>query len=219
MVQAELPELNPVLGQRSELIFSANFDAVDARPPESKLGKYEIINGALRIEERGADRHQAAAPLYQTSKATCIKPLTNFIMQADFRWDGAKDFQFGFNRLGELARKAVDGKHWEVAPHCLTIAFRQPADATKPHEWSVDDNSVEPFLNLGRCELILEPGLWYKILIEVKGDEVSAQLSNGQIIRGKAKNPSDAKVAPILRCQSEHGKGVIFDNITVWTMK
>ena len=216
---SQLPELSPVLGQRGDLIHSADFDSPDARPPETKLGKCEIIAGALRLEERQADHHQAAVSLYRVGSTGHTEPLTDFLMQADFQWSGAKNFQFGLNRLPALAKKATDGKHWEVAPHCLTIAFRQPSDPQKPREWVVDDNSVEPFLCLGKLPVTLEPGKWYRILLEVRRNEVCVQLSNGQTIRGQAKNPNDPKSAPILRCQGEEGKGVTLDNVQVWKVR
>lgn len=34
-------------------------------------------------------------------------------------------------------------------PALLTFAFNQPADPAKKHNWLVDDNSAEPFVNLG----------------------------------------------------------------------
>lgn len=215
----ELPGMTPVLGQPGEMVYAASFDGLDMSVPKTKLGKLEVADGVLRLEERKADHHQAAVSLYDVGNQKAPRPLHDFLMRADFQWDGARDFQIGFNRMGGLAKKAADGTHWEVAPHCLTIAFRQPAEPTKRHEWVVQDNSVEPFVDLGNLPLILESGRWYRILIEVKGEEVSVQLSNGQAIRGKAKNPDDPKAAPILRCQSEEGKGVLFDNIQVWTMK
>lgn len=219
ITRAELPDLQPILGQRGEIIYQSDFTAADAKLPEGKLGKREFVNGALRLEERKADHHQAAVNLYEIGDKSGQKSLTEFIMQVDFMNDGATNFQVGFNRRAGLAKKEEDGKTWAVTPHVLTIAFRQPADSAKPHDWLMDDNSVEPSAHLGTQLFTAEPNQWYRLLIEIKGDEVSVQLSNGQTIRGKAKNPNDPKGSPILRCQSDDGKGVFFKDIKVWATK
>ena len=208
--------MQPTLAKRGKILWESAFDKLGAIPPETKLGELALRDGALRLEERPADHHQAAVTLFPTATGSAIPPLTEFIMQAEFMSEGAHIFQFGFNRVAGLAQRAPDGKHWKVAPHCLTIAFNQPVDPAKNHNWLVDDNSVEPFVNLGTQPLTIEPGIWYRILIEIKGDEVCVQLSNGQAIRGKAKKPSDPKSGAIVRCQSQEGKGVLFQNIRIW---
>lgn len=217
VIHTELPELKPLLGERGEIVFSANFDAPSATPPKSKLGKTAIVNGALRIEERAEDHHQAAVSLYPPKGGP--KPYTDFILQADFQWNGATDFQIGFNRVPELVKKAADGTPAAVSAHALTVEFRQSTDPKKPHDWLVDDVSNKPWKNIGKHPITLERGRWYRILIEVRGNEVAVQLSNGQTIRGTSTRPNDLKAAPIFRARGAAGHGMLFDNVTLWTLK
>lgn len=217
LVHAELPEMKPLLGERGEVIYHADYDASDAVAPTSKLGKISIAKGALRIEERVEDHHQAAVSLYPPKGGPA--PYTDFILQADFQWDGATDFQIGFNRVPELVKKAADGTPAPVSAHALTVEFRQPADPKKPHDWLVDDVSNKPWKNLGKHPITLERGQWYRILIEVHGSEVAVQLSNGQTIRGTSTRPNDLKAAPIFRARGTGGHGMLFDNVTLWTVK
>lgn len=155
-------------------------------------------------------------------------------MQVDFRWVGATDVQFRFFREDGLRKKPEEAalppwfsvdliclkgeqtpSRWQISDRVSLIdpdTKTRPTSAGSPvpKEQAPYPSTVAP--------LWLQSGKWYRILFEVKGDDVSVQLNDGQSLRGRCKGADRAKV-PSLLLEAPPGKGVEFDNLKLWSLR
>ena len=201
----EKPDLKPLLGERGDLIFSEDFNAPDAKPlVRSAASEPAIVDGYLQLRQVKDAKHIGVVNLWERDRP----PVTDFIMQADFQWDGAHTFNAEFKKPGPV-------KHGD--PPEFFVLFRKAADPKRPMSWSVADNA--PQAVLGKESTPIEPGAWSRFLIEIRDGEVSVQLDNGQTIRGKCNLASSPKGSPSLSFAGEGGRGVNVDNVRVWSFK
>ena len=201
----EKPDLKPLLGERGDVIFAEDFNAPDAKPLVPAASSQQVIvDGHLSLTQVKDAKHIGVVNLWPKDRP----PVTDFIMQADFQWDGAHTFNAEFKKPGPV-------KHGD--PPEFFVLFRKAADPKRPMSWSVADNA--PKALLGKELTPIEPGAWSRFLIEIRDGEVAVQLDNGQTIRGKCNLASSPKGSPSLSFAGEGGKGVNVDSVRVWSFK
>jgi len=205
-----LPEMKPLLGERGDVIFSEDFDGPDAVPLRViRNTKSEIAEGGVSLAtkiERPEWGHGGIAFVYGKDRPA----LEDFILEADFRWDAGQGFAFLFDKLVKTRA------HGE--PPEFFIRFRRPKDATQSGYWDIRDNAPEAAvgkdeapsaaqldakgpatwerITVATQEATFAPGQWYRVMIEVRDDEVAVQLSNGQSLRGRCNQASSPKGSP-----------------------
>jgi hypothetical protein len=200
------PDLKPLLGERGNVIFAADFNAKDATPFAAiESAKVEIVDGSLRLVKRAEAKHIGVAYLW---KKEGPPPINDFIMQTDFRFDAGDNFGFEFKRPG----KVVHGE-----PPEFFVTIRHGKDPQKPWICSLVDNC--PSTVIATQSFDLKPGQWGRILIEVYKDEVAVQIENGPTLRGTCKLASSPKGSPQISFNSNDEKAVSVDNLTLWAVK
>lgn len=204
-----LPEMKPLLGERGEVIFSESFDGPAPVPLRGiRNTMSEIAEGGVRLGtkiERPEWGHGGIAFVYGEDRAA----LGDFILEADFRWDVGQSFAFLFPRLREK------GESPHGIPPEFFIRFRRPEDATQPGFWDIRDNA--PPNTVGKHVATFAPGQWYRVMIEVRHDEVAVQLSNGQSLRGKCNKASSPKMSTI--GTGEDGSEAVVGNISIYAFQ
>ncbi len=160
-----MPQLVPLLGERGDVIFSESFDAPNPVPLRViKNAMSEIAEDGVRLGtkiERPEWGHGGIA--FVSGKEP--PPLGDFILEADFRWDGGQRFSFQFPRLREAGEPAHG-----IAPEFF-VRFHRPKDATQPGSWDIRDNAPEAAA--GKQEATFAPGQWHRVMIEVRNGEVA----------------------------------------------
>jgi hypothetical protein len=209
LLQAEsLPEMKPLLGQRGELLLQQDFNAPDAKPMNTiASATSKIVDGALWVSKLADAKHIGVSYLYSLGK-DAPPPLTDFILQADFRWDNGESFNFEFTKPGKVEHG--------VAPEFF-VSFGKSKDPKRPVTWSIMDNA--PRTAVAKESAMLQDGVWYRVLIEVRNDEVAVQLSNGQMLRGKCNLASTPKRSPSISYNGDGVSGFSFDNFKIWAVK
>ncbi len=203
-----LPEMKPVLGEKGALLFQEDFNAPDAKPFQMIASSTsKIVDGALWVSKLADATHIGVSYFYSLGK-DAPAPLTDFILQADFRWDGGTGFSFEFTKPGKVEHG--------VAPEYF-VSFSKPKDPKRPMTWSVTDNA--PRNVIGKESAPVEQGQWQRVLIEVRNNEVAVQLNNGQLIRGQCNLASTPKRSPSISYQGDGVDGVSFDNFKIWAVK
>jgi hypothetical protein len=203
-----LPEMKPLLGERGALLFKEDFDSPEAKALQTiASATSQVINGALWVSKLAEAKHIGVSYLYSLGK-DAPAPLTDFIMQADFRWDDGEGFNFEFTKPGKVEHG--------VAPEFF-VSFGKSKDPKRPVSWSIADNA--PRTSVGKESAPLRDWEWYRVMIEVRNDEVAVQLSNGQTLRGKCNLASAPKRAPSISYNGTGVTGFSFDNFKIWEIK
>jgi hypothetical protein len=201
----ELPDLTPVLGDRGELLFEADFNDADAKPLEpSAASDPRIVDGHLSLKQVKDAKHIGVVNLWAKDRP----PVTDLIMQADFQWDGGHTFNVELKKPGPV-------KHGD--PPEFFVLFRGTGEGNRPMSVSLADNA--PRAAVAKQTTPIMPGQWCRFQIEVRDGEVAVQMHDGQVIRGKCNLASEPKGSPSLSFAGVDGKGVNVDNIHVWSFK
>lgn len=206
---APLPEMKPILGEKDAVLLEEDFNAPDAKPLKTiSSATSMILDGSLWVSKLQDATHIGVSYLYSLGK-DAPPPLTDFIMQADFRWDNGEGFSFEFTKPGKVEHG--------VAPEFF-VGFSKSNNPKRPGgTFSITDNA--PRNPVGKLEATFEDGVWYRVLIEVRNDEVAVQLSNGQSIRGKCNLASTPKRSPSISYNGNGVTGFSFDNFKIWSVK
>jgi hypothetical protein len=198
----ELPDLTPVLGDRGELIFEADFNDADAKPlVPSAASDPRIVDGHLSLKQVKDAKHIGVVNLWAKDRP----PVTDLIMQADFQWDGGHTFNVELKKPGPV-------KHGD--PPEFFVLFRGTGESQRPMSVSLADNA--PRAAVAKQTTTIMPGQWCRFQIEVRDGEVVVQMHDGQVIRGKCNLASDPKGSPSLSFAGIEGRGVNVDNVLVW---
>jgi hypothetical protein len=203
-----LPEMKPVLGERGAVLFEEDFNGTGAKPISTiASATSKIVDGALWVSKLPDAKHIGVSYLYSLGK-DAPAPLSDFIMQADFRWDNGEGFSFEFTKPGKVEHG--------VAPEFL-VSFGKAKDPKRPVTWMIADNA--PRNIVAKENAPLENGVWYRVLIEVRSDDVAVQLSNGQVLRGKCNLAGTPKRSPSISYNGNGVDGFSFDNFKIWELK
>lgn len=163
-------------------------------------GKLTVADGVLKASEVAADMHAAAfrRPL----------PLQDAAVLVKFRFAGAKMFHVGFDPApGELKKKG----------HLFSVILSASGWAITEHNDKSDPKSTNKTLAKGTGTF--EAGQWYELLLEMKGDEVVAQISGREALRASSKDFHVKKPGLVFRTSGKDTDELHLDGVRVWELK
>ena len=200
---APLPDIQPVLAQKGDLVYASNFKAPDAKPT-TKLtaAKAEIVEGVLQLHKLPEVTHPGIARI---SDAKDFPPLTDLILEADFRWPEKGGFNFQFKK---------PGRPEHGVPPEYYVTFSRPADPKRPVIVQLTDNA--PRSLVAKREVTLVPETTHRVLIEVRNGEVAVHIDGGEPLRGPCNLASAPKSCPDIGFDNQ---GVSFESIKIWTAR
>ncbi len=147
--------LKPALAKPGKAVLEEKFDGTQlGKIWMVNKGDWQIKDGAVTGKEKKEDQHPAVLLLNQ--------PNHNSIIQFSFRLEGVKGFNLSYNHAkGHLFRIVVGNDGLSI-------------NKDKDKKDAKSKAAV-----LGKAAGKFEPGRWYTMLVEVKGDKVSVQTDNG----------------------------------------
>lgn len=153
-------ELKPILATPAKVAVEDSF-STSALGGTWKVAKgdWQVNGGALVGKEIAEDKHAAVCALNV--------PNHNSIIRFSFKLDGSKTLAVSYNHAkGHLFRV-------NITPAGLVV--QTDKDKKDP------TSKVE---QIGKAEVKFEPGQWYTMQIELKGQKVAVQTDNGVKIEG-----------------------------------
>jgi hypothetical protein len=186
-VQDEKKDLQANLSVRGKLLFSDDFQS----GPLSKewkvaKGKWEVVDGAMKGVEVAADMHAAVV-----KHPIAFKDI---VLQFSFKLEGAKRATCSFDGKGHVCRVILS-----------PAGFTLQKDGTK-------DGAEKPS-QLGKGTIDLKPGAWHRMLIEIRGKEMLAQVDDQVFAFGEHAGIEQDKASfgfPV------SGEALIVDDVKVW---
>jgi hypothetical protein len=153
----------PALSDRGKLLFSDDFNGSALAAGWSKgPGNWEVAGGALKGSERAEDHHAAVRR----------HPLEyhDGIFEFAFRFDGAKLVHLSINNKdGHVCRLIISPKGMELR-------------TDKPAKLDIKPEK------LASVETPISAGEWHKVVVEVRGKRMTAQLDGKQTISGESEH-------------------------------
>ncbi|MBI3879503.1 MAG: hypothetical protein HY301_05500 [Verrucomicrobia bacterium] len=194
-------DLEPKLGAKGKVLLEEKFDGEKVPAGWNKnTGKISVAEGVLHASELASDMHIGAF-----RKAL---PVQDCAIQLDFKFAGARTFNVGFDPApGELKKKG----------HLFSLAITAESWNITEHNDKADPNSK----NVARAKAAVkfEAGQWHTLLLEVKGNDVVAQVAGREPLRATAKDFHVKKPGLVFRVGGKDGQEVLFDNVKVWELK
>ncbi len=198
---APAAELELKLGKKGALLLEEKFDGKELPEGWTKnTGKLTVADGVLKASEVAADMHAAAfrRPL----------PLQDAAIHVKFRFEGAKMFHVGFDPApGELKKKG----------HLFSLVFTATGWNLTEHVDKADPKSTNKVL--AKATTTFEKGRWYELLLEVKGDDVLAQIAGMKPLRATSKDFRVKKPGIVFRTGGKDTDEVHLDEVRVWELK
>lgn len=194
-------DLTPQLGAKGKLLLEEKFDG-PAVPKGwvANTGALVIKDGSLRASEKAADMHIGAFR-YRL-------PVQDCAVQVDFRFDGGRVFNLGFDPApGELKKKG----------HLLSVTVSPAQWSIVEHNDKADPNSKTK--THATAKTAFEPGKWYTLLLESKGDTVLAQITGKEPLRATSKDFHVKKPGLVFRMGGKDTDAIAFNNVKVWELK
>ena len=194
-------ELEPKLGKRGAVLLEEKFDGKELPKNWNRnTGKLTVADGVLKASEVAADMHAAAfrRPL----------PLEDAIIFVKFRFEGAKMFHVGFDPApGELKKKG----------HLFSVIVTPTSWNITEHNDKADSQSTNKAL--AKATASFEKGRWYELLLEVKGDDVLAQINGMEPLRATSKDFHVKKPGLVFRTGGKDTDELHLDEVRVWELK
>lgn len=198
-----LPEIQPILGERGTLLHHVEYAAADAKATTRvTAATAEIQSGLLVLKKRPELTHPGIARI---SDAKDFAPLTDFLLEADFRWKEKGSFNFQFKKPGRPEHG--------VAPEYY-VSFSRPADPKRPVSLRLADNA--PRSEVAKRDITLAPDSTHRVLIEVRNGEVVVHVDGMEPVRGTCTQASAPKSCPDIGFDNE---GVAFERFAIWAFK
>ncbi len=198
---APAAELELKLGKKGALLLEEKFAGKELPEGWTKnTGKLTVADGVLKASEVAADMHAAAfrRPL----------PLQDAAIHVKFRFEGAKMFHVGFDPApGELKKKG----------HLFSLVFTATGWNLTEHVDKADPKSTNKVL--AKATTTFEKGRWYELLLEVKGDDVLAQIAGMKPLRATSKDFRVKKPGIVFRTGGKDTDEVHLDEVRVWELK
>lgn len=194
-------QLEPKLGKPGALLLEEKFDGKEVPKGWNRnTGKLTVADGVLKASEVAADMHAAAfrRPL----------PLQDAAILVKFRFEGAKMFHVGFDPApGELKKKG----------HLFSVILTATGWNITEHNDKDDPTSTNKAL--AKAAATFEQGRWYELLLEVKGDNVLAQIGGLEPLRATSKDFHVKKPGLVFRTGGKDTDEVQIDEVRVWELK
>ncbi|KAF0181200.1 MAG: putative secreted protein [Limisphaerales bacterium] len=194
-------ELEPKLGKQGALLMEEKFDGKELPKNWNRnAGKLTVAEGVLKASEVAADKHAAAfrRPL----------PIQDAAIGVKFRFEGAKMFHVGFDPApGELKKQG----------HLFSLIITPAGLSITEHNDKSDPKSTNKAL--AKRVATFEKGRWYELLLEVKGDDVLAQIAGMEPLRATSKDFHVKKPGLVFRTGGKDTDEVHLDEVRVWELK
>ncbi len=237
----DLPELQPILGKRGKLIASAEFERPPAEATLKGFGDYTVKDGSLRQQQKEGQDHNPVLGFTQMLgldvAAERAFELKGCILQFDFRTDQADYVHVEFNRKaggifpgqpvpekGGISYPAGSfpgiGKGAMLFPPAFSVVFELVGSKKRYKEPRLVIKDVSKFAAVqAAVPLKIDPTEWTRVLVEIRGEQVSVQLSNGQTLQATCVEASAPKKTPYFYAIEEVGRSVDYDNIKLWEIE
>ena len=238
---ASLPDLHPVLGKRGKLIASADFETPPAEGALKGFGDYSVTGGVLHQQQKEGQDHNPVIGL--TSMCGLDKAaqrafeLKGCILQFDFKAEQVDYVGVDFMRKaggikpgepvpekGGISYPAGAfppvGKGAMIFPPFVTVAFELPGAKNRYKEARLvikDTSKFQPVQ--AALPLKIQPGEFVRVLIEVRGEQVAVQLSNGQVLKVNCAEAGASKQTPYFYAIEQVGRSVDYDNVKLWEIE
>jgi Domain of Unknown Function (DUF1080) len=181
--------LKPILAKPGKLKVEENFTGPALATPWSiAKGDWQAKDGVLTGKEKASDNHPGVLILE--------KPNKDSIIQFSFKLDGVKAFDLSFNTPKGHLFRVVIGKE----------GINLSKDKDKKDKASKS-------AMLAEANATIEPGKWFTMLVEVKGDKVSVQTDNGLKLSG---SHSELNVEKTGYRFVARGEAVSISDLKVW---
>ncbi len=152
----------PAFSARGKLLFNEDFSAASLAPGwTGKPGTWVIVSGAARVSERPEDKHAAVrrhALAYHDA-----------VFEFSFQFNGARMIGLSLNNKGGHVCRLT------VTPAGMVLQTDRPTAKS-------DLKTVK----LAELKRAVEPGKWHKVVVEVRGPRMLAQMDGGPVIAGES---------------------------------
>ncbi len=183
--------LTPTISMPGPLLFQDNFnEATLPRTWRDNKGNWTVETGAIRGTEIPAESHPALA--------VHDMALRDFIIELKFQLDGSDGLWLMINKAGPEHNCRI-----LIRPNLLGVYRTTGIGPTT-------SNTA-----LGTKRVTLDRKRWYTMLVEVVGNQMVAQLDNGDTARGTASSGIDVDHTT-LGLVVDNGSA-LFDDVRVWT--
>jgi len=148
--------------ERGKLVFSDDFSGSAMAPGwNGKPGKWEMVDGAVKVSQVKEDNHAAV-------RRHALPPYHDAIFEFSFEFDGATAIGLSLNNKGGHVCRLM------ISPKGMTLQVDAP-NAT----------SELKAVRLATSTTPVESGKWHKVVVEVHGPTMIAQLDEGPAISGE----------------------------------
>ena len=153
---------DPAFSARGKQLFSDDFTgAAFAAGWNGDKGNWVVADGAAKASEKPEDKHAAVRR----------HPLAyhDAVFEFSFRFDGAKAFNLSLNNKGGHVCRLI------ITPKSLVLQTDKPNAKSdlKPEKLASLDTTVAP-------------GQWHKVVVEVHGKKMTAQLDGKESLSGES---------------------------------
>ena len=193
--------LDPTLGQRGKLLLEEKFEGAAVPAGWTRnTGKISVTDGVMHASELASDNHIGAF-----RKAV---PVRDCIVQLDCKFAGATMFHLGFDpEKGELKKKG----------HLFAVAIT-------PDGWALNENidKADPKSKTivhAKAATKFEPGQWFTLMLEMKGNDVAVHVAGKPPLRANAKDFHVKKPGLVFRVGGKDAQEVLIDNLKVWELR
>jgi len=162
----------------------------------TQFGEVAVEDGVLKASQKTADKHICAFRRGQ--------PMKDFQLDVDFRFEGAKVINIGFDPArGSLKKKG----------HLYSVVLTPTQWQIKEHRDKAIDDSKDKVHASGKANF--KQGEWYHLTLQNKGTEVEAGIKGTGSLKADYKDFAVAKPAVVFRVGGADEKEAHFDNLKV----
>ncbi|MBM3860793.1 MAG: LamG domain-containing protein [Verrucomicrobia bacterium] len=202
------------LAAKDKLLFSDDFGRADLGEWKSLIPTFTVGGGVLKgVQTR--DDHGAVGRLY--------RPMKDVVVEFRFQLDGSSGFnavfddqKFKGSHAGHICRVSFAPKQVRLGDdkegamrNDIFEMKKDPARKAAANKLLEGRNSSAP--------ATIEQKKWYQVAIEIAGDQMRVCLDGKPV--GYLKSPGIAHETKTSFHFTVNGKGVLFDDVRIWTAK
>jgi acetyl esterase/lipase len=194
--------IEPTLGKKGRLLLEETFDGDTlSKGWTGKTGGLRVADGTLHTSQN--KKKDGRLCLFNREQ-----PIQDALIQIDFKFVGARGINISCNPSpGELSKHG----------HLFSVMITQRMWNITEHNDKSDPSSRSKALSSASANF--EPGKWYTLLVECRGDDVVARVEGTEPLRATSKDFRMKKPGIEFRVSGRDGEEVLFDNLRVWELK
>ena len=209
------PAPKSILVERGELIYSVDFS--DGKVPEEWTAgshtQWEVVDGVLVGNPAPTSYQEGRKSKGQkhtggTPSSSVMVPLKDGIVQLSFKVYGKMNgVHFGYN----------DGSFKSGTGHVnrFTVSTKSGLELIKDDDATIDDDEDEV---LDKADFNIKSDTWYTILLEFKGGEMVAHISDGPTLRGTHDERFN-RLKTHINLPTRGGGTIRYANLKIWSAK